>query len=104
RALQVERLHLPDRTVVEIDVDNRVVIRGTQTCHAVTQDEQLVDGLGIPRLEHVRQQPEAEMGHEPRTSGQQQGDRYETLVSAAHRNCRASLARGTRLFVLSDVQ
>jgi len=53
-AIQVKRLHRLDGVVVQINMDNGVVVRWAQTFHPVAQDKQLIYGLRVPGLEHIR--------------------------------------------------
>jgi hypothetical protein len=45
-----------------------VIVEGTEMLYGIAEHKELIHRLGIPRLKHLREEPEAEMRYEPRTS------------------------------------
>jgi hypothetical protein len=67
-AIQVEILKPLERTVVEVYLNKSVIVEGTEMLYGIAEHKELIHRLGIPRLKHLREEPEAEMRYEPRTS------------------------------------
>ena len=74
RAVEVIIVQLLDGGVVEIDVNNGVIVWGPEAVDGVAQPEEPVDHLSVPRREHPRQQPEAQVRGRQGDHDQKQGD------------------------------
>jgi hypothetical protein len=73
-SVQVEIIKLPDTRIIKVNMDNGVVIKRPEKIGICPQQKQLVNGLGIPYLKHIRQKPEAKMCSDKGT--QDQKNRY----------------------------
>jgi hypothetical protein len=83
RAIQVKilkPLKPLERAVVEVYLDESIIVEGTEMLYGIAEHKELIHRLGIPRLKHLREEPEAEMRYEPRTSKNQKGVPQLALV------------------------
>jgi len=81
RAIQIKIPELLARTVIEVDVDQRVVVGRTERLDSIAEHKELIRRLGIPRLKHMRKEPKTEVHREPRTAKYQERGPQLALVS-----------------------
>ena len=80
-AIQIKMLELLERTVIEVDVDQRVIVGRTERLYSIAEHKELIQRLGIPRLKHLREEPATEVRHKPRATQYQECVSPLTLVS-----------------------
>ena len=91
RAVEVERPQGLDRTVIEVDVDERRIIARPQGCDGIAEDKQLVQRVRIPHLKDMREDPAQEVGEQPGPSQDQQG--MPALAAFSGAQCSGSCYR-----------
>jgi hypothetical protein len=65
-SVQIEIIKPPDSSIIKVHMDNSIIIRRPQEFGIGPEEKQLVKGLGIPCLKHIRQNPEAKMRSDKR--------------------------------------